>query len=232
MGFPSSPLAQTSTSGLNGATTGAVDTTGANLLVVSGGWFNGVTPDPTFTDSKGNTWTALTKQTDAGLSGRMWWCSPTSVGSGHTFDMAGSTLAISFYIQAWSGAAASPYDGENGASANATAVIQTGSLTPSQANDLIVSSFVPSVAGTYTVDSGFTISDTIQFNSGVNEGGAQAYLIQGAASAVNPQWASGGAGASITASIAAFKAAAGGGPAFLARQAYQVNQSLNRSASF
>src|SRR5688572_5662429 len=77
------------------ATTTAVDTTGATLLVLACTWFNGTTVNPTVSDSKGNTWTGLTQQNnETATSIRIWYvnsATPT-VGSGHTFQIDGTEI--------------------------------------------------------------------------------------------------------------------------------------------
>ena len=67
----------------NNATTSAIDTTGATLLVAlivtdTGGG--------TMSDSKGNTWTALTAHSGGTtVTGQLFYVSNPTVGSGHTF---------------------------------------------------------------------------------------------------------------------------------------------------
>ncbi len=68
----------------NTITSGAITTTGANLIVVNVGSYS-VNP-ATFGDSKSNIWTALTLQSvTSGVQTRLYYCVNPTVGSGHTF---------------------------------------------------------------------------------------------------------------------------------------------------
>lgn len=188
-------------------TTSAINTTGANLLVVSVSQFQGVTVG-TLTDSKSNTWTALTAKLGASEAyNRIFYCASPTVGSGHTFtwDNGGSIFGA-LAVQAWSGANVAPFDVQNGAVAGTGTTIQPGSVTPNQNNSLVVTSVDPIFAGGssgYAIDGGFTISDSIASQSGI-EGLAMAYLVQTSAAAANPNWSWTGA-AESAATIAVFK---------------------------
>src|SRR6185503_6438149 len=107
----------------NAITTGAVDTSGANLIVISAATFG--TADGVPTDSKGNTYSPLTSSTVSSEYNRLWYCSSPVVGTNHTFTLSvpGGYPAIA--VMAFSGAktSASPVDQENGATAtSATSV--------------------------------------------------------------------------------------------------------------
>lgn len=196
---------QQATGASTGATTAAVDTTGANLLIVHASCYGGGDA-PTISDSKGNTWTARISVgggTDARSS--IWYCYGGTVGSGHTFTISGTNTYAVVYVQAWSGIAASAYDVENGANANAT-TIQPGSVTPSQNNVLIVSGFSENRgAFTATVDSGFTISNQNSPVGGQAVGGAFAYKILTAGGATNPTWGTLPSAGAIAATQVVFK---------------------------
>jgi hypothetical protein len=171
--------------------------------VVAVSYYGGGSP-PTLSDSKGNTWTGLTLKTTGNAGSRIFYCAPTSVGSGHTFTV-NSSNAFAFGVQAWSGANASPFDIENGATASGVTSIQSGSVTPTNANSLIVAAGSPTDnTSLYGVDSGFTATATVPFVGGTNEGLLMAYLKQNAAAAVNPtfSWTTSAAAA---ATIAVFK---------------------------
>lgn len=187
-------------------TTGAIDTTGANLIVVSVSFYN--TTAPALTDSKGNTWTALTARTTATNPGvRLFYCYNPTVGSGHTFT---ATQAVSFPtigVSAFSGVAASPFDQESGASTSgAGTTYQPGSITPSENNCLLVTT-VSTNTTTHTINSSFVIGGTVDQSGGNHMGGGIAYKIQTTAGAENPTW-SYTASSSRAAAMASFKAAA------------------------
>lgn len=195
--------------GVNGGTTGAIDTTGASFLVLAVGWYVGGTA-PSVSDSKSNTWVPLTQQSFGGVSSsRLYYSIAPTVGSGHTFTASGSSSYSSICVLAFSGSHASPYDQENGSGATSS-TIQAGSLTPSEDNCLVVAGVCPSDgSGNISINGGFTEYDII-WVIGNNEGCGIGYLIQTTAAAANPTWTM-DASSAVTATIATFKAAAGGG---------------------
>ncbi len=142
-----------------------------------------------------------------------YWAIP-AVGSGHNFSLnqTGGDLFGTIEIQAWSGSiGASPFDVENGAIDTGATFGQPGSITPSQSNSLIVTGIGLATGdggALSSINSGFTISDEVQFSSGVNYGGAMAYFVQGAAAAINPTW-SWNSSENCPINIAVFKAAGG-----------------------
>jgi hypothetical protein len=163
---------------------GAIDTTGANLIVChASNWTGGGEP---CTDSKSNTYTGLTFQTVSSYGGRLWYVEDPTVGTGHDFNNVGPfarAVVIAFSGVDTSGGS---FDVENGA----TNANQPGSVTPSADHAVVVAgaSFEPgSVSG---IDSDFTIAQTAPNSGGV--GASIAYLIQETAAAVNPTWTFGG----------------------------------------
>jgi hypothetical protein len=193
-------------------TTGAIDTTGANLLVLCISWYDAETA-PTISDSKSNTWTPRTAYTGAlgGSVSRIYYAeNPGSVGGSHTFTATGATKYASIGILAFSGAAtASVYDGENGATLLSSATIQPGSVTPSVDNEVLVSC-LGRVAAFTSVGSSFVGELSVDYGGGTHFGLNVAYKIQTSAGAENPLWTCGGAG-TLSAAMAAFKAGGGGG---------------------
>lgn len=168
-------------------TTNAVDTTGANLIVVAVGSYDGLTAEA-LTDSKGNTWTALTAYRRVGDDRvRLYYCYGPTVGSGHTFTFAATNSFSSIAVQAWSGAASSPHDQENGANA-AASTIATGSVTPSENDEILVSAAVNEAGTISSIDSSFTTSNLQAAAGGLAYGVGMAYKIQTTAGAENPTW--------------------------------------------
>lgn len=188
------------------ATTSSIDTTGANLIAVS---LSTYSSNRTLTDSKGNTWTPLTNKDGSNCHSQLFYCFNPTVGSGHTFTVSSAVpIYATICVQAWSGADTSPFDVENGAIAASGPTLQTGSVTPSQNNDLIVSGLCSYTGtGVHSIDSSFSVSNYKQFANGVNLGGGMGYLVQATAGAVNPMWSWTGT-AQASATIATFKAAA------------------------
>ncbi len=201
----------------SGFTSGSINTSGADLLIVMVGNYSGT--QPTLSDSVGgnsNTWVPLTRQDSGNSSSALiYYAKNATVGSGHTFTLTGNNSFASMEVQAWSGSdLTAPFDVQNGAneSSNAT-TLQPGSVTPSNNGSLIVAGLCLRGFGTpgdtATVNSGFTDLDQQTGVSSQCLGSALAYLVQGTAGAVNPTW-TWTHGDDAGAVIAVFKAAAGG----------------------
>jgi hypothetical protein len=171
-------------------TTDAIDTTGANLLIAFGGYYNG-TPSA-FSDSKGNTWTVATNAGAGTLLCQEYYCVPTSVGSGHTFQFDAAFPGL--IVLAYSGANATPLDrSTNGFDVGGATTIQNfGAMIPSVNGTLI---FAGVCAGlndfSPTVDSGLTVAEYVQNTAG----GAGNHLnfavatnLQTTATSINPTW--------------------------------------------
>ena len=169
-------------------TTGSMDTTGATILVV-GAWDYSVSAAGVVTDSKSNTWTKLTKKD--GVAGNvsrvtLWYAKNPTVGSGHTFTQTAggfpSIVAMSF-----SGAdTTSPFDVENGYNVPSLATLQTGSVTPNQANSLVVFAVNGWTAEPTSVDGTYTLSYHNAYGPGTQFAGGGGYDIQTTATATNP----------------------------------------------
>jgi hypothetical protein len=184
-------------------TTVAFDTSGADFLVVVLGQESAVATCA-ITDSKGNAWNALTEQVEGSGKGVLFWSRPTSVGSGHTFTatQAGSKPAIC--VDAWSGSRSSPFDQQNGAHSGAAGTdLQTGSLTPTSVNALIIAGGAGRAAHVSSIDSSFTLANA-QTSSANNDTAALAYLVQSTPAAVNPTLTFSAAAATREAMIASF----------------------------
>lgn len=174
-------------------TTSAIDTSGADLLVVAAHIysFSGSFPG-TLSDSKGNTWTALTRRTQGQSSNCLFYAANPIVGSGHTFQIDEASVFASIEVQAWSGADSSPFDTENGVTQPSSATsVQPGSVTAADANSLFVTAVGTDEAGgdpgsPFTVDGSFSITDQNPFVGGVNVGGRMAYKV--GTGSENPTW--------------------------------------------
>ena len=193
------------TFGLNGGTSASIDTTGATLLVAVVTY----TGTPTVSDSKSNTWTALTCQQNTSVYSCIYYVNSgsPSVGSGHTFTISGAVTVSVINVMAFSGTGASPFDNQNGNSSLLVSTIQPGSITPSQNNDIIITGLSGgnNFGAANTIDSGFTITYQKAVTGGINYGHAGAYLIQTTAAAVNPTWNMGVSVNNVASTIASFK---------------------------
>lgn len=189
------------------STTAGINTTGADLIMVCVG---GLVPaSGTLTDSKGNTWQALTVFGSVNNKSRWYYAINPTVGAAHTFTFTNSSAFCSLAVLAFSGAdTTAPFDQENGASASSVTSHQPGSVTPTVNDEVLVATLSFDASNTISVNSSFTISD--QVDLGTCYGIAAAYKIQTSAGAENPTF-SWGSSATVSAAIATFKAAAGGG---------------------
>lgn len=188
-------------------TTDPIDTSGATLLIALGGYYSG---SVTFTDSKGNTWTPLTLQGSGTLFTQVYWCVPTSVGSGHTFHFDAAFPGLC--VMAFYGANASPFDLQDGNSGvgGATTIQAAGAINPSVDGSLVVSAVAVGLNDfTTTVDSGLTVIEYVQNTSGgagnhLNFG--LGYLIQSPHASINPTWTiSTGSTTTRSTSLSSFK---------------------------
>jgi hypothetical protein len=186
-----------------GGVTGSVNWTGADLIIIHATSHN----TPVVSDSKGNTWTAGVAQYPAGAGGgyggsQLWWCEKPTVGSGQTFEVALSSGYISFEVIAFSGSASSPFDVQGGAVTATGPPLATGSISPSQNGELIITG-LGYFGGTLSAPpSGFTLADQADYAS---RGSALAYQIQSAAAGISAAWTMAG-GLDAGATIASFKA--------------------------
>ena len=168
----------------SGVTSSAMDTTGANLIVVSVATVGSLGSN--LTDSQSNTWTALSISNNSGALQRLFYCISPTTSSSHTFTFNQSGTYPSISAVAFSGVAA--YESENTSTQTGlSTTIQTGSVTPSKNGSLVFAGACTD-GGNYTaVDSGFTLETSESHLSYQHMGSASAYLIQTTAAAVNPQ---------------------------------------------
>lgn len=194
------------------ATTGSIDTTGADLLLH-------VADSPNnynyATDSKSNTWVnnAQFKNTVGAFFARLnHVLAPSSVGTGHTF----STTPNIFYL----GLNAASFSGvdvldqaqsvKEDTAAATTHAASAGAVTPTVDGCLVVTAicFIAD-PGTLGVPSGFSILDS-PYDPATTWPVAWAYEIQTTATARTPSWTSTNSVASCGATIV-FRQTAGGG---------------------
>lgn len=211
------------------ATTDPIDSTGANLIVLSVACDAPSTP--TITDNKGNSWTPLTLSTAGPVKTRMYYCVDPVVGTNHTFTATGAFPAI--FAAAFAGMASpAPFDQENGGTANATGLtLSTGSVTPNENNELVITALGINYFGqTVSINNGFTVLDREEFVSGNNYGGAMAYKLQGVASSENPTWTRVNAEAMST-RIATFRSTSVTSPSSSVSPSTSISSSISTSPS-
>lgn len=167
-------------------TTPSVNTTGANLIVISTVGNDGYAAP---TDSQSNTWTLVDNEATTIFSA-MYYCFNPTTSATHTFSVS-TQRALCLTVSAWSGAATSPLDkiSSNQVSGVNGPFTHT-SVTPSTNNQLCVVSLTGNYAsnGGMIINGGFTITDTLEFVGGTAYANAMAYLIQTAAAASAPAW--------------------------------------------
>jgi hypothetical protein len=191
-------------------TTPAINTTGANLIVIStGNHANGVVPS-NIGDSFGNTYVAAgSAAANFGGDSRIFYCYAPIVGTGHTFTFIGTNYGA-MQVTAWSGAAASPVDQGTGGWLDASVSSYPGpTITPTANGELIIAAaMIDNTAGPgyASVSGGFAFSDSDAGASGLNCPSAQAWLIQATAGAAGPTWTyTATSGATNVGTIASFK---------------------------
>lgn len=170
----------------SGATTPALRTTGANVLVGSLSWYAGGNAE-TWTDSLSNSWTeavtnGTTGQVVCGIQNNF---TAANVGTSHTFTAGGAGSFSAPQVEAWFNATTSSAD-QTAVGTSATASVQLGSLTPSVSGTLVVLGVSLASQAVSGIDSGFTISDSLPAVGSQQVGMAMAWLIQGAAAALTP----------------------------------------------
>jgi hypothetical protein len=193
--------------------TSNIDTTGADLIIVTWVWDNRNGLSGNVSDSKSNSWSVATAYGVGDLAVKMSyaWGTP-SVGSGHNFSAFTQFGAVGM-VTAWSGAKTSsdPYDQHAVNNTAPGTSVATGSVTPTESDELLITALVSGIGGSgYSADSGFTnlFSQNFANDPGGNQGAGLAYKIQTSAAAVNPTWSWSGS-ASTGVLIATFKAASG-----------------------
>ncbi len=200
--------------GANGGTTGtAIDSSGANLIVLAIATDAGVTlVSGDVSDSKGNTYTLVGATYGTTVRTHTFYKAAPTVGSGHTFTVTKTSSFAALASIAASGAHATPLDLEDGANSANSPIQPTTGITPSQANCLVTSAWGEStVGGAVTGPSGYSTPDTVDTSGGSNFGVGFAYLIQTSATFTQPQWAEVGGG-SMSTQVVSFKASAASGP--------------------
>lgn len=192
-------------------TTGSYNTSGANFAVASVGYYR-VVGAGAMDDSNHNTWNPLTAQPSfaSDTVNRLYYTQGGTFGSGHTFSFNGSGNYPSLSVLAFSGAAVSPFDVENGNVATSTTV-QPGNVTPSVDNEVVISGLGTGNAGDNpTINLSFSTPLGTAYASGQHFGSFISYLIETTAAGKNPTWTS-SVSEGLASTIACFKAAAGGG---------------------
>lgn len=203
----------------NNGTTSAVDTTGADLFVVSV-VHNGFRGAVVVSDSAGNTWTQIAGSGGSFITSDLWYSHNPTTSTTHTFTVANADGFSTVYTISGSNPSGTLVDASNSnGTAPNTTDIDTGSITPVANGCLIIAGCtIGTTATSLSVDSGFTLDEFDDFTQFQFTGSAAAHLIQTAAAAANPNFIRGTASTNTaldTGAIVAFRPAPGGGGASL-----------------
>jgi hypothetical protein len=196
--------------------TPSISTTGATLIVAACGWYTigGNAVSCAITDSKTNTWQALGPYQETNASIQASYVIGPSTSATHTFTAATSPSCSGCYADIWilafGGVSASSISFQTscGNTAGASPLSSCSAfLTPVQASELLVAFLDTNDAHsslTYSIDSGFTVVDTIAMPSNTTEGGGDAYDPLGPASPLDPVWTVTGTESDFATTVAAF----------------------------
>lgn len=217
--------------GVNGwTTTGTLDTSASNLIVVGVGFATGTTPS--VSDNKGNTYAARTAYSGAAVAVKLFYIYNAAVGTGHSWTLAGTGIVASMAILTFSSAktASDAYDQESGNTYFATTPATPGAYTPTNDNSVVVSFLSHNNTSPAFTCTGFTIKDQVVLSGGSNYGICSAYVIQGSKASVNASWAdtSGNQGGVDQANFDA----PGGGAAFIAIPGLNIRQAVRRGSLY
>lgn len=189
-----------------GFTTDAINTTGANLLIIVCCSYNASTVTPT--DSKSNTWQGLTMYGSGTNRVKVWYAYSPTVGTGHTFSLPTSSDSswATYFVLAYSGmvTGSGVYDTINGSSTSNV----SGNITPAASGELILSGYTTTNTDTYVADGDFSEEFQQPWENGVQIGGAVATVNPyNSTNAIGCTWTA--TGASEATVIVAFKISAG-----------------------
>lgn len=183
----------------------ALNTTGASLIVIAAVSFE-IGGAVAFSDSKGNTYTGLTSQTDgSGVTRcRLAYCVNPTVGSSHTFTISTvGTCYPSIFVKVFNAGGA--FDQQNGSSGVSRITQTPGSVTPGFNNEVVITAVsLDNNSSALAVNSSFVNTLVSPGTASFAFSGGMAHKIQTTAAAVNPTW-SWTTSQAVAATIATFK---------------------------
>ena len=195
------------------ATSSAIDTTGANLLIAVVSGFNAEIDESVFSDNKSNTFFVIS-DTTGNASSKVFGCFNPTVGIGHTVSYSKSSSYPQVGLYSFSGVDAPNFVFSQNDSASRSSVT-VGSVEATKNNSLF---FLSVTSGPYTLSSvtgGFTTLTNVGGVGAAYMGLHTAYKIQSAAGAENPTVTMSGSG-DLSATMSTFlEATSGGGGAVL-----------------
>ncbi len=192
------------------ATTGAIDTNTASLVVcLTAAHTSGSGGTVVDVGVSANTWTAVAS-TD--INAQLWYSQLANKGASHQFRYSGTGNYGTIVCAAFSGSHSTPFNNQQSDALQASGTtIQPGSLTPSVDDALVVTGvgfYVPH--GGMSVNGDYAANAAGNEQSGVGRGGYISWSIQTSAAATNPTWTSVNNN-TMRATLAVFKPVTGGG---------------------
>lgn len=202
----------------NTCTTGAIDNTGATVIVAYESCLYGnATTSVVITDSSSNTWSSLTLQgpvTGGGtvVFGQLFYVVGPTVTASQTFTETSNQTACTLFVASFSGTlSSSALDTSSGANSGSTvnpSTIQPGSITPGASGELLISGLATYCVTSCTttpvaINSSFSTIDTA--NPNTQSDGGLAYLVQSVAAGINPTWSADVVSGGMATNIIAFK---------------------------
>lgn len=194
-------------------TTSAVNDTGATLLTVGCTSFTGFSC--TVADSNSNTWVPLTTYGSTTLPNTttttIYYAVSPTVGASDTYTC--SAKFTGCFQASWSGTLTTPLviDFEVGNfTASNVLTLSPGAIVASSVGELfftIFSSDTPVTMTGLTINSGFTVLNTVNTTAAGNAGGS-AYLVTSSTALIGPTWTMTGIPSAAASSMATFHAVA------------------------
>jgi hypothetical protein len=180
-----------SSNGTLPCTTSATNMMGVNHIVGCLSYYIGAGGSSVFSDSLGNTYTQVYSAAQDNVTGVLLYVQAPTVSTSMTFtaSASGTTAAPALTVMGFANVAVSPLDQSSHAGVGNIATIQPGSITPTQANELLVSCLaVNSTQSGIGVSSPFTAGPILNGTAN-HQGVAEAYQIQTPGpTAENPTW--------------------------------------------
>jgi len=181
------------------------DTTGATLIVAGSVFNGGGNPAPT---DNHNTYTnAINSSADADSNhASLWYVSSPTTNAAEVGSCAGGSFHTVYFLAFSNTNASSPLD-QTSSNTTASGSSLASALTPSQNNTVVFTCLEQQqTSGTFSIDSGFTISQQSNNNVTTAAGGGCAYKVQTTAAAVTPLWSWSTGATAAAAATASFKA--------------------------
>jgi len=184
---------------LDGATSSAIDTTGAKTIFAVVASFTGTT-EPVVTDSEGNDWYyGPVLDIESGPRLRVWYCPGPTTSATHTFTVTGTGSYPAIAVQAHSSVLTflDAYASNNGGVGATVTSQAAGAVTPLSDDDMVLAAWGFGTAGnptgSFAIDNGFTAVGFAGNSSGnsFGIGHGYKYLSGGKDTALTPtaSWA-------------------------------------------